>query len=73
MTRPVRLPAAVALPCGPGGLVPVGAIWAAMGVSRQWGALLRARHGFPGASGGVVDVRAVAAWLVDRGVSIRWL
>lgn len=71
MSRPIRLPAVVALPSAPGGLVPVGTVWAAMGVSRQWGALLRARHGFPAASSGIVDVRAVGAWLVDQGVRVE--
>lgn len=73
MSRPVRLPAAVTLPSAHGGLVSVGAVWNAMGVSRQWGALLRKRHGFPAASSGAVDVRAVGAWLSDRAVRVDYV
>lgn len=70
--RAVSVPAHIVLPAASGGLVPIGAVWRAMGVSRQWGSMLRRNHGFPAASGGMVDIVRVGAWLTERGARIAW-
>ena len=73
MSRPVTLPATVTLPAARGGMVPVGVVYRAIGVRRQFAWALRARHGFPEGEAGRIDVQAVAAWLIRRGVSVTFV
>ena len=70
----IRLPQTVMLPTQPS--AGAGAIYAAIGASRQRVAGWRSRHGFPASQCNLIDVAAVAAvaaWLVQRGCKIQWI
>ena len=66
----IKLPQSVILPTAPN--APAGAVYAAMGASRQRVAGLRSRHGFPASQDRNIDVSAVAAWLSNRSVKVFW-
>ena len=71
MPREVQLPATVTLRASHGAKLPVGAVYVACGLSRQRAYALRRTSGFPAGSGGMIDVQAVGAWLVARGVTLN--
>lgn len=73
MARPLSFPAAVTLPAAPGGMVPAGRVYGAIGIRRQWAWALRERHGFPASENGLLDVQSVAAFLIRRGVSVTFV
>jgi len=66
----IRYPASVILPTAP--IAPAGAVYAAIGASRQRIANWRSNHNFPASEGRKIDVASVAAWLVERGVKVEW-
>lgn len=66
----LRLPARVTLPTVP--MAPCGAVYRALGVSKQRVVRWRRSHGFPVSEGRALDVQQVAAWLAERGVRVNW-
>lgn len=71
MPRGIILPARVTLPTVPD--APVGSVYDAIGITRTTAMRWRRRHGFPaGDRRDRIEVAAVAAFLVARGVTIRW-
>lgn len=74
MPRKLHLPATVTLRASHGAMLAVGEVYSAIGLSRQRAYALRCTSGFPaGSGGGMIDVQAVGAWLIERNVNVRFL
>lgn len=67
----IRIPTSVVLTSAPA--VGAGAVYQKLNRSRQAMVHLRRKHSFPLSSGGKIDTRDLATWLVARGCTIQWI